>query len=34
MTEEEIDEILNQHDIDHNHEISFKEFEAMILDNM
>ena len=34
MTPEEIDEIMNEHDIDHNHEITFEEFKDMILNHM
>ena len=34
MTPEEIDEIMNEHDVDHNHEITFDEFKDMILNHM
>ena len=34
MTTAEIDEIMNEHDVDHNHEISYDEFKEMILNNM
>ena len=34
LTQVEVDEILNEHDIDHDHEMSFQEFRVMILDNL
>lgn len=34
MTEKEIEEILEQHDVDHDQEITYEEFTAMILDHM
>ena len=34
MTEAEIDEIMNEHDVDHHHEITFEEFKDMILNHM
>ena len=34
MTPEEIGEIMNEHDVDHNHEITFEEFKDMILNHM
>jgi Ca2+-binding EF-hand superfamily protein len=34
LTEQEVDEILDEHDIDHNRQIGFEEFRAMVLDHM
>ena len=34
MTEQEVEEIMNEHDIDHCHTLTFDEFRAMILDHM
>lgn len=34
LTEDEVNEILNEHDIDHDHEMDFEEFKIMILDHM
>lgn len=34
LTEEEVHTIMDEHDIDHNHLITFEEFSALILDHM
>ena len=34
MTDQEVDEILAEHDINHDHDITFDEFKALILDHM
>ena len=34
MTTAEIDEIMHEHDVDHNHEITYEEFKDMILNHM
>ena len=34
LTHQEIDEIMNEHDIDHSHQITFQEFKSMVLDHM
>ena len=34
MTTAEIDEIMNEHDVDHHHEITYEEFKDMILNHM
>ena len=34
MSTQEIHEIMDEHDVDHNHELTFEEFEKMILENM
>ena len=34
MTSAEIEEVMNEHDIDHQHQISYKEFQDMILDHI
>ena len=34
LGQNEIDEIMQEHGVDRNHEITFKEFELMILDHM
>ena len=34
MTAEEIYDIMNEHDVDHHHEITFEEFKDMILNHM
>lgn len=34
LTSAEVEEIMNEHDVNHDHEITFQEFQAMILDHM
>lgn len=34
MTDQEVEEIMNEHDVDNDHQITFDEFKKMILDDM
>ena len=34
LTREEIEAIMNEHDVDHHHQITFNEFKNMVLDHM
>ena len=34
LTHQEIEEIMNEHDVDHHHQITFNEFKNMVLDHM
>lgn len=34
LTSQEIEEIMNEHDVNHEHEMTFTEFKEMILDHM
>ncbi len=34
LTEDEVHDIMAEHDVDHNHKITFEEFTALILDHM
>ena len=34
LTSAEVEEIMNEHDVNHEHEMTFQEFQAMILDHM
>lgn len=34
MTSEEVEQVMNEHDVDHDHELTFEEFRALIMDEI